>query len=60
MADIFVKGKEIGSCPDDLGECPEDAIWHRDLEDIFWLGVRAGLEADSKGDIEVRNISEPH
>ena len=60
MADIYVKGEKIDSCQDYLCECPEDAIWHRDLEDIFWTGVKAGLQADTEDDIEVKNISDPY
>ena len=54
MADVIVNGEEIGSVRD---RCePEDAIWHRDLEDIFWTGVNAGLKAESLGDVAVINI----
>ena len=60
MADIFVKGKKVDEVCDYLCECPEDAIWHRDLGSIFWAGVKAGLAADKKDDIEVKNISDPY
>ena len=53
MAVIKVKGENIGFCRDYLCECPEDAIWDRDLGDIFWMGVKAGMMADEKEDISV-------
>lgn len=59
MADIYVNDEKIGSFVDDLCECPEDAIWSRDLGDIFWMGVKAGLKAAGEGDIEVKNITIP-
>ena len=58
MADVYVKGKKIGEVADYLCECPEDAIWCRDLSSIFFMGVKAGLLAKSKEDIEVKNIKE--
>ncbi len=58
MADVFVKGKKVSEVADDLTESPEDAIWCRDLEDIFWKGVTAGLLADTKQDVEIKNVTE--
>ena len=59
MADIYVKGELIEEAVCDHCE-PEDAIWGRDLEDIFWAGVQAGLKASTKADVVVKNIREPY
>lgn len=59
MADVYVNGGLLGSVRDDLTECPEDAIWHRALGEIFKMGVKAGRLADV-GEVEVLNISEPY
>ena len=58
MADIFVNGEELGHCQDFLCDCPEDAVWARDLEDIFWLGVKAGRLTKQNSEIEVKNLKE--
>ena len=60
MAIVLVEGEKIGEICDYLCDCPEDAIWHRALGDIFWAGVRAGLKAKSVKDIEVTEISDPY
>lgn len=57
MAKITVKGVEIGTVIEDLTECPEDAIWGRDLSHIFWMGVKAGMMAEHFEDIEVETAS---
>ena len=58
MAQVKVKGKDIGYVSDYLCECPEDAIWDRRLSDIFWKGVEAGLKADTRSDIEVVDVNQ--
>ena len=59
MADIYVNDILIEEDLCDHCE-PEDAIWVRDLEDIFWTGVKAGLKASTMADIEAKNIREPY
>lgn len=34
-------------------DCPEDMIWERDLQDIFFAGVRAGRMTKDNKEIEV-------
>jgi len=58
MARVIVNGTVIGECRDDFSECPEDAIWGRDLEEIFDLGVKAGMMANQLSDIVVDELTE--
>ena len=60
MADIYVDGKLVASCADYLSECPEDAIWCRDLEDIFNAGVKVGRLTKDDSEFEIKNISDPY
>ena len=60
MADVIVGGEKIAHFQDYISECPEDAIWHRDLQVIFWAGVKAGRMTKENSEIKIENISDPY
>ena len=60
MAKVIVDGKEIASFCDDLTECPEDAMWGRDLSTIFFAGVKVGRATKTNDEFEITDLYEPY
>lgn len=54
---IIINGKIVSHVIGDgmPQNCPEDAIWCRELGDLFWAGVKAGRLTKEDSEIKIEN-----